>query len=193
MAKYNRISLDSGWHFKQIDAVGVPESIDDFLPVAQFPTNIHLDLLAHGKIPDPFIGLNEYEVQWVGEQKWCYRTEFECAKVSNEQKEKLVLQFDGVDTFATISLNGEKIYQTDNMHRTYRVDITDTVETGTNILEILFDSAIIRGMKLVDESGFVPGAATKSTDSSRLLVRKAQYHYSWNWGKITKSKLWMTY
>lgn len=182
MSIFTSTSLCTNWEFKQVDAVGVPEPSDAFLQVSQFPTNIHLDLLHHNLIPDPFIGLNEYEVQWVGEQKWLYRTTFEAsAALANE---KTVLQFDGLDTFALVSLNGIQILESENMHRTFRVDVSGTVKEGANALEILFDSAIIRGKQVMQERDFKPAGFTSSTDKSRLLVRKAQYHYSWNWGQL---------
>lgn len=181
MVALTRKIIDAGWEFKQIGAVGVPEPEDEFLPVAQFPTNIHLDLMVHNKIPDPFIGLNEHKVQWVGEQKWLYRTSFTVEAAL--EGEKTVLQFDGLDTFAAVSLNGTNILEADNMHRTYRVDVTSTVKEKLNVLEILFDSAIIRGKQMMKERDFKPVGITSATDKSRLLVRKASYHYSWNWGK----------
>jgi beta-mannosidase len=181
MALFNRTRIDAGWRFKQADAVGVPEWNDGFLPVAQFPTNIHLDLIAHGKIPDPFLGLNEYQVQWVSEQKWLYHTDFVLCPPSGGE-EKLVLQFDGLDTFATVTLNGTKILETENMHRTYRADISKIAHNGTNELEILFHSALLRGKELLEETRYQPAIFTKSADRSRMIVRKAQYHYGWNWG-----------
>jgi beta-mannosidase len=69
------------------------------------------------------------------------------------------------------------------MHRTFRVDVSDTVKEGANVLEILFDSAIIRRKKLMQERDFKQAGLTSSTDKSRLLVRKAQYHFVWNWGR----------
>ena len=181
MAAHTHQIISSGWEFKQIGANMVPEWTDGFLPVSQFPTNIHLDLMAYDKIPDPFIGLNEYKVQWVGEQQWLYRTTFEFRPVPGQ---KAFLQFDGLDTFAITSLNGIEILKSTNMHRIFRVEVTEMAKEGTNVLEILFDSAIIRGKKLMKETGFKPAGFTTSTDKSRLLVRKAQYHYAWNWGMI---------
>lgn len=181
MAALTRKTFDTGWEFKQVGAVGVPEPADDFLPVAQLPTNIHLDLMAHEKIPGPFIGLNEYKVQWVGEQKWLYRTVFELKSIDQGET---FLQFDGLDTFATVTLNRTKILEAENMHRTFRIDVSGTVKEGTNALEILFDSAIRRGKKLMKDTSFNPAGFTSSTDKSRFLVRKAQYHYSWNWGML---------
>jgi len=63
MAGHLHQLLDAGREFGQAGANMVPEWTDDFLPVAQFPTNIHLDLMTHKKIPDHFIALNEYKVQ----------------------------------------------------------------------------------------------------------------------------------
>jgi beta-mannosidase len=179
MATHAHQLLNSGWEFKQVGAFMVPEWTEGFLPVAQFPTNIHLDLIAHNKIPDPFIGLNEYKVQWVGEQKWLYKTTFEFRTIPGQ---KAVMQFDGLDTFAVASLNGIQILESENMHRIFRVEVTGIAKGGINVLEILFDSAILRGKKLMKETGFTPAGFTSSTDKSRLLVRKAQYHYAWNWG-----------
>ncbi len=96
--------------------------------MAQFPTNVHLDLLAHKLIPDPFIGKNELLVQWVGESQWVYKTTFSCPAVA--EGAKAVLAFDGLDTFATVVLNGEKILETDNMFLPERVDVTSVVKEG---------------------------------------------------------------
>jgi beta-mannosidase len=183
--EFSRIELNTGWEFKQVGAIGVPEPTDEFASVAQFPTNIHLDLELHKRIPDPFMGLNEYKVQWVGEQQWLYKTDFDI-QTKPGHLEKLVLQFDGLDTFADVKVNGIPVLAANNMHRTYRVEINDQVQVGTNVLEILFDSAVIKGKQLMDESGFKPGVTPQSTDPSRLLVRKAQYHYGWNWGMFNK-------
>jgi beta-mannosidase len=162
-----KIPIDAGWQFKQVDK-------DDsaFLPVSQFPTNVHLDLLHHKLIPDPFIGKNELDVQWVGEKQWVYRTNF---KADYDGKKKAVLAFDGLDTFATARLNGEVILETDNMFLPERVDVSKWL-AGENTLEITFDSAYIRGWKLVEKYPDHKWGCWNG-DISRLAVRKAQYHW----------------
>ena len=62
MAKHTSIPINKGWTFRQVD-----KNDSKFLPVAQFPTNVHLDLIANKIIEDPFIGKNENDVQWIGE------------------------------------------------------------------------------------------------------------------------------
>ncbi|KAH7273436.1 hypothetical protein MRS44_001674 [Fusarium solani] len=167
--------IDQNWQFKQ-----AKDDDASYLSVAQFPTNVHLDLLHHGKIPDPFIGKNENEVQWIGETDWVYRTTFASPKVADGAR--AVLAFDGLDTFATVKLNGTKILETDNMFTSDRVDVTETLKRdGENELVITFDSAYLKGWDLVDEH---PEHKYRcwNGDFSRLPVRKAQYHWGWDWG-----------
>jgi beta-mannosidase len=171
------LPINEGWEFK--------ESGDDdasWLPVAQFPTNIHLDLLHHGKIPDPFKKLNELAVQWVGERVWMYRTRFDVPPfLSSEQQEdrlRVILAFEGLDTFATVRLNGTVILNADNMFVPRLVPVGDVVRVGArnNTLEITFESAWLVGKKLQER---FPDHIWRcwNGDSSRLAVRKAQYHY----------------
>ncbi len=174
MAPREVIPVDKNWKFKLVDR---PDS--EFLAVAQFPTNVHLDLLAHKLIPDPFIGKNELLVQWVGESQWVYKTTFSCPAVA--EGAKAVLAFDGLDTFATVVLNGEKILETDNMFLPERVDVTSVVKEGDgNELAITFDSAYLRGWKLVEKHPDHKWGCWNG-DNSRLAVRKAQYHWVSRW------------
>lgn len=170
------IPVDKNWEFKQADK-------DDakFLPVAQFPTNVHLDLIHHGIIPDPYIGKNELDVQWIGETAWIYRTTITVPKV--EKGSKAVLAFDGLDTFATVVLNGTEILESDNMFTPERVDVTETVKEGENELVITFDSAYLRGWKEVEKHPEHKWGCWNG-DNSRLAVRKAQYEFGWDWGPV---------
>jgi len=162
--------IDQNWKFK---AAGKDDK--ELLPVSQFPTNIHLDLLHHKIIPDPFIGKNELLVQWIGEVAWVYQTTFSAPSVPKGAK--AVLDFAGLDTFATVVLNGETILESDNMFTPYRVDVTSSLKSDAeNHLSITFDSAYIRGWKLVEKHPDHKWGVWNG-DSSRLAVRKAQYHW----------------
>ncbi|KAI1109745.1 beta-mannosidase [Nemania sp. NC0429] len=169
------IPIDKQWEFKQAD-----KGDDAYLPVAQFPTNVHLDLLSHNLIPDPYMGKNELDVQWVGEKVWVYHTRFTSPDVTGP---KAVIAFDGLDTFATVVLNGKTILESENMFLPERVDVTDVLAKpgGDNELVITFDSAYLRGWKLVEEHPDHKWGCWNG-DSSRLAVRKTQYHWGWDWG-----------
>ncbi|KAK3355617.1 glycoside hydrolase superfamily [Neurospora tetraspora] len=174
MSPRSVIPIDKNWEFRQAD-----KEHSKFLPVAQFPTNVHLDLLHHGLIPDPFIGKNELDVQWIGEAQWTYKTTFKGASVP--ENGKAVLAFDGLDTFATVKLNGSTILETDNMFIPERVEVTILLKEDDNELVIDFDSAYLRGWKLVEQYPDHKWGCWNG-DNSRLAVRKAQYHWGWDWG-----------
>lgn len=179
MAKRNIIPINEGWQFKQVDS-----EKSTWLPVAQFPTNVHLDLIANNIIPDPFMGKNEIDVQWVGEAVWAYKTTFESpASIRRGQRsQKAVLAFDGLDTYATVVLNGKEILKTESMFIRERIDVTKCLkEDGINELEITFDSAYLKGKGIVEKYSDHKWGCWNG-DPSRLAVRKAQYHYGWDWG-----------
>ena len=162
------IPIHHGWEFKECD-----DPASTFKPVASFPTNVHLDLLHHGMISDPFIGRNENGCQWVGERAWVYRTHFP----SNLKTRKAVLVFDGLDTHATVKLNGTAILKTENMFIIERADVTELLGAeGQNILEIFFASTYFIGKQILQENPNHKWGCWNG-DPSRLAVRKAQYHY----------------
>jgi beta-mannosidase len=173
MSTFTITPIDQHWTFKQADSKD-----SKFLPVAQFPTNVHLDLITNGIIADPFIGKNENDVQWIGEVPWVYKTTF-ASPPSLSGGDKAVLAFDGLDTFATVLLNGTEILKTDSMFIPSRVDVTTHLKKeGDNELEIMFESAYLKGCAIVEAHPNHHWGCWNG-DTSRLAVRKAQYHWVW--------------
>ncbi|KAJ0421347.1 glycoside hydrolase superfamily [Aspergillus carlsbadensis] len=184
--------LKTGWSMKEH---GPNADTGPWLPVQQVPSEVHLDLLANKKIPDPFLDTNELAVQWVGEKDWLYKTTFASPQASQEQGATTALVFHGLDTFTTVTLNGTTILTTENMHIVHRVDVSTLLRKATsephggentNTLEITFHSALHRGRDLVTthtEHTF----HVRQTEASRVPVRKAQYHWGWDWGPILMS------
>lgn len=167
--------LDGDWQFRQVGQ-------ETWHP-ARVPGCVHLDLMAAGLIPDPFYRDNELRVQWVEKEAWEYRKEFKVtALVSGKAHVELVAQ--GLDTFALIFLNGQQIGETDNMFRTWRLDIKPFLRPGQNEIVIRFDSPVRRARDL--ESGLpykLPGGSPH--------VRKAPYQFGWDWGpRLVTSGIW---
>jgi beta-mannosidase len=171
--------LSTGWRLKRRDpAHDLPADFaaaDGWIP-ASAPGSVYLDLLAAGAIADPFIGLNENDVQWVGEADWLYRCAFD---LPVDGAPALALCFDGLDTFATVWLNGEQVLSSDNMFVPQRVMIGHLARSGANELCILFESALRHGKAREAKRGALQAW---NGDVSRVYVRKAQYHYGWDWG-----------
>ena len=88
---------------------------------ARVPGCVHDDLLTAGLIPDPYLADNEKDLMWIGHQTWRYETVL--APITGLGRIDLVA--DGLDTVATISLNGIEVGRTKNQHRTYRFNLTD--------------------------------------------------------------------
>ncbi|KAJ6599110.1 glycoside hydrolase family 2 protein [Mycena vulgaris] len=173
----NRLLQD--WSFTQVDG-GEGTKDGEWLKVSRFPTTVHVELLNLKRIPDPFIALHEWDVQWVGESRWAFKTEFnvnetELGALNSD------LVFEGIDTFASVTLNGTKILETYNQFLSYRVPAKSHLKVGKNELVLNFDSAYFKGRELEKKHGKLN---LWNGDSSRLHVRKAQYNYGWDWGPV---------
>ena len=134
------------------------------------------------RIDDPFLGFNELKCEWVGDKDWLYRTTLPTVSAAKAGV-KHVLAFDGLDTYATVKLNGKTVLESDNMFIMHRVDVTKLLSKEENVLEIDFKSALLESRRIKDAHpehkwvGF-------NGDMARLAVRKAQYHYGWDWGPV---------
>ncbi|HEY1129411.1 MAG TPA: hypothetical protein VGF12_08415 [Roseateles sp.] len=173
------IDLHDGWQMAE-----VPEGLDGpalaalpadaWLPAA-VPGTAHGALLAAGRIPDPFYGRNEADVRWVGERRWAWRLGFEAGELA--LKEDLV--FEGLDTYCAVWLNGERLLVSDNMFVPQRVDVRERLKPGRNELLLCFEPALARARDVEAVQG---KRQLWNGDSARLHVRKAQYHFGWDWG-----------
>ena len=160
------------WQYRKVGAKEWKPSIAGAATTEIFP-----DLLANGEIPDPFLDDNEKLVQWVGESDWEYLKTF---TVDNKAAKTHQLVFSGLDTFADIYINDEKVLSTSNMFTTFKVDATKYLNVnGENQLRIVFKSALLIGRELVAKYGQYHGLLS---EASRVHIRKAGYHYGWDWG-----------
>jgi len=154
---------------------------------ATVPGCVHSDLLAAGLIPDPFVGINEADVAWVAACDWRYSCAME---VTEEQlaHHNLELKFNGLDTLATISINGEMIAETQNMHRRYRFNAKPYVAVGLNRLDIVFRSATRYCDEVRESEGDWPSS---SFGRPFNYLRKMACSWGWDWGPwLTSSGIW---
>jgi len=174
-------SLDGEW---QVSKVGAEE----WMPAA-VPGSIHVDLMNAGVIPDPFYGDNELGVAWVAETDWVYRRTFEPDQALPAH-ERIFLECDGLDTLATLRLNGEEIARADNMHRRWEFDVTDRIHPGANTLEVEFASPVAYVRQKVAEDSGLDITPPDSMPGSPYL-RKAMYQWGWDWApKIPTCGIW---
>ena len=92
---------------------------------------MHSDLLENELIEHPFIGNNEERLQWISETDWEYKTTF---SVDEEtlQKRHIELNFEGLDTYASVFLNDSLILKTNNAFREFQVDVKSLLKLKMN-------------------------------------------------------------
>jgi len=177
------------WKFKAANE-------SDWLP-AQVPGCVHTDLLRNGKIPDPFYGTNERELQWIDKSDWEYEA---VADVDDElfAASKVELVFDGLDTYADVTFNGERVLSADNMFRSWRVDVKRLLRRTGNRIHIRFRSPIAEDVPKLEALGYALPATNDQSEHGGLgerkvsvFARKAPYHYGWDWGpRFVTSGIW---
>ena len=151
------------------------------------PGCTHTDLLAAGLIPDPFIDANETLVAWVADGEWTYTTTF---TVEDEVRghEHIDLVFEGLDTLATVTLNGTEVATTANMHRTYRFDVAALLNDTENQLRVTFASATKYCDALREHEGDWPSASFERPSN---FLRKMACSWGWDWGPwLTTAGIW---
>ncbi|HEY4201970.1 MAG TPA: glycoside hydrolase family 2 protein [Devosiaceae bacterium] len=88
---------------------------------ARVPGAVQYDLVRHGTLGNPFAGTKAaIAAHWVSESDWVYRTIFDA---DLGRSNRWALEFDGIDTFAEIWLNGHRLGETRNAYRQYRFDV----------------------------------------------------------------------
>ena len=157
-------------------------TLDDsgWLPV-DVPGDVHRTLIAAGRIADPFYDRKETDCAWIEGREWWYRLTFDGPDQAPHPGDRLRLVFHGLDTFATIWLNGEVIGQHENMFRPAVFDITDgLIPAAPNTLALRFDPPLDHVRALTEQFGEFQSWGPHT--ESRLLMRKAQFGYGWDWG-----------
>ncbi len=183
--------LTENWQFRE-------KGSSDWLD-AKVPGCVHTDLIENGIIEDPFYRLNESKVQWVDKKDWVYLNQFQISKKEFE-KTNHELQFEGLDTYAKVYLNDSLILQSNNMHRSYTVDVRKSLRKGTNYLKVILESPIRKGIELYDALDYkIPVSANDQAETGNVpegkrvsvFTRKAGYHYGWDWGpRLVTSGIW---
>ena len=164
------IDLCGRWQFRQAGS-------GDFLP-AMVPGCVHTDLLANKRIPDPFVADNELKLQWIEEVDWEYCREF-TVPASLLAHPRVELVCEGLDTVATININGRRIASTDNMFTGFRFDLRKMLRPGVNQIHIRFDSP----MKYVRKHDRLCDCAPPNDPvGGSCVIRKEQCSFGFDWG-----------
>lgn len=176
--------LDDGWTVQPLDGRGVPAAVRAAGAIpATIPGVVHTDLLAAGLIEDPCHGTNELLQKWIGSTSWRYRTTFDADLAAD----RIDLVFAGLDTVATVTLNGEVILRAANQHRSYRVDVRELLRARGNDLVVDFAAPVPHADWMSLQLGMRP----HSNPHPFNAVRKMACSFGWDWGPDTStSGIW---
>lgn len=179
------ITQETSWEFTQANLENWRE--------ATVPGTVHQDLIKLGDIEDPFYGLNEFDIQWIEDKDWVYKT---VLPISEEvvARENITLYFKGLDTYASVYLNDTLILEADNMFRSWEVDVKGIAKSGVNTLKVYFHSPVKKGMEKLESYDYlypVQNEQAPKGEQTCVYTRKASYHYGWDWGpRLTTSGVW---
>ena len=98
-------------------------------------------MLAAGIIGEPFNASNEEAQKWIALTSWTYSRSFE---VSSDMlaKSHVMLVSLGLDTVASVHINGEHVLDTDNMFQRLRVNVKPLLMAGNNTISVKFESKV---------------------------------------------------
>lgn len=174
------VSLNGAW------TLNIPGT--DFLSVpAQVPGSVYHDLLTAELIPDPFYRDNEMDALKLMENDFHYSRSFVIAEqILNG--DKVLLRAEGLDTIASVYVNGELIGLANNMHRIWEFDVKHVLKAGENNIEV----------RLASPTKYIREAYSKSVadGSSDAMVgfphiRKAHCMFGWDWGpRLPDAGIW---
>ncbi|MEN8203355.1 MAG: glycoside hydrolase family 2 protein, partial [Bacteroidota bacterium] len=127
-----------------------------------------------GHIEDPFWRDNAELCQWPEHWEWHYKKRFDLPDGVN--RNWTVIQFDGLDTYSDIFLNGVKLGSTSNMFQPYEYDVREELKEKGNVLEVIFHppTEVVRTRA---EQREYPAAY----EHSRVYARRMQATYGWDW------------
>jgi beta-mannosidase len=172
-------SLDGMWkvtHFPynaDISMVLEPDFVPEGWLNARIPEDIHATLRRAGAIRGNTYNKREEEDQWIEQKDWVYHKTFYAPDSLRAQR--VTLCFEGLDTFCDVYLNAEMLGSHQNMHTPCEFDIGGRLRYGAcNWLVVRFFSPV-EFVKTLDDRGIF-----SITTSDRILARKAQMNYSWD-------------
>jgi beta-mannosidase len=172
---YRDLSTENWTFNKQNDSKKLPAFI---------PGTVHTDLLQNHQIPDPFFGQNEKDLQWIENETWEYETNFFISK-KEFNNQSIDLEFDGLDTYTTVFLNGKEVLEADNMFRKWSIAVKKNLKVGTNHLKVVFHSAVQKGKDEAQKLTYT------LPEKERVFVRKAQYQFGWDWApRFVTAGIW---
>jgi beta-mannosidase len=184
-----RISLNGDWQLAFFPEVESPIEHPDDLAAhaeqaipARVPGNVELDLQRAGVIPEPFYAGNIRLLRPYEFYEWWYTKTFEVPPQTFEVSEtskvsrRHDLAFAGLDTLATVWLNGVEVGRSANALIEHRFDVTDALCPGVNRVVVRLGSAVNHARQFTYDA---VGMSWEHREEG-LFIRKAPHVWGWD-------------
>ncbi|MDG0790848.1 hypothetical protein OMP38_08210 [Cohnella ginsengisoli] len=133
---------------------------------ASVPGAVQTDLLAAGRMADPFVGLDSLHGEWVTQREWIYSKTVHIPH--GWARERCELVFEGLDYAGSVFWNGRKAADFEGTFLPVVVDVTGSLAPGgANLLQVM----LRQPPELDGQVGY----------SSRIRHLKARFGYGWDW------------
>ena len=172
MADLHKIDLSGTW---RLSAEGISPL------AAEMPGDNYSALLYAGLIPDPYYGCNEKVVQWPREKTWTFEREFEVSRELLARK-SVFLNFDSIDTFGEVFVNGVSVGASRNMFYRFRREVKYCLKIGKNTVKVVVSPPGPEAQKLAERQTQPLRQMSFTTLPHINQIRKVQCHGGWDWG-----------
>ncbi len=165
-------SLNGNWKFQK---QGDSDWKNAVVPGCNF-----LDLMNNDDIPDPFVSLNERDVEWVGKENWIYSKGFDISD-SELLYDDILLNCKMLDTICDVYINDTLIFSGDNCFKEYSYSVKEHLHIGENEIRIIFYSPV---NYVKNEYKRCVTPANSNGQNGIVHIRKPQCHFGWDWGPV---------
>lgn len=139
----------------------------------KIPCSVQPAMFQNNRISDPFKGDIEENFEFIAQNDWTYRTTLHISAEQFKAK-SIKINFEGIETYSDIYINGRKIGSSDNMFRSFEYELKPELKVGDNSIEVYCLAPLTFTKKINDSLGIVfPGG-------QRAWTRQAQFQFGWD-------------
>ena len=176
-----KIDLNQSWKMKIAS--------EDTYYNATVPGSVYNDLLAAGKMDDPYYRDNEGKALELMKNDFEYRGTFDVDCKEADGADEVLLVFSGIDTLADISLNGTELGSVNNMHRVWEYPVRSILKEKDNEIVVKLHSPVNFIAKEFEADPAILG--TEDAMRGFPKIRKGHYMFGWDWGpRLPDAGIW---
>ncbi len=178
--------LNGDWKLQtEKELNGIEPDKTEYVPsgwlTAIVPGTVQQAYLSAGKYPHPFFEDNAKQWQSLENEIFWYRRDFFVPQ--DFKGKKITLDFEGLDTFATIYLNGKEVGKTANAFVPFSFDVTRHIRhAAINVIAVKFDppwQVVGKKVEALRKKGY-PNESFDLTQIQRIYIRRPQVSFGWD-------------